>query len=202
MDQLSQSIFAPLGGPEEANDVSTSSSFAVPHEAGLSRTSIGTNVLGAMKGYAGDGIEMPHPEKRFPGYDAEKKEFRAEVSRNRIFGGEGPGAFRARLDAGLSRPSIGANVFGAMKGYADGGGDAEEKEFSAEVNRNRIRGQHVAEYTKSLQDEEAYKTQFSPYIRNGTGPDNIGDMYKKAPPPPPPPRTTTRVQARNISLQC
>ena len=30
MDQLSQSILAPLGGPEEANDVSTSSSFAVP----------------------------------------------------------------------------------------------------------------------------------------------------------------------------
>jgi len=107
---------------------------------------------------------------------------------------DGPGAFRACLDVGLSRTSTGANVFGAMKGCADGGieiphsekrfpgYDAEEKEFSAEVNRNRIFGQHVAEYMKSLQDEdeEAFKKQFSKYIKNGIGPDNIEDMYKKA----------------------
>merc|ERR1712073_211529 len=62
------------------------------------------------------------------------------------------------------------------------GYDAEEKEFSAEVNRNRIFGQHVAEYMRSLQDddEEAYKRQFSKYIKNGIGPDNMEDMYKKA----------------------
>merc|ERR1711941_64544 len=60
---------------------------------------------GAMKGAADGGIEIPHSEKRFPGYDA------------------------------------------------------EEKEFTAEVNRNRIFGQHVAEYMRNLQeeDEEAYK---------------------------------------------
>merc|ERR1712061_291956 len=47
---------------------------------------------------------------------------------------------------------------------------------------NRIFGQHVAEYMRSLQDEdeEAYKRQFSGYIKNGIGPDNIEDMYKKA----------------------
>ena len=49
------------------------------------------------------------------------------------------------------------------------------QEFSAEVNRNRIFGQHVAEYMKSLQDddEEAFKKQFSGYIKNGIGPDNV-----------------------------
>merc|ERR1711862_859244 len=90
---------------------------------------------------------------------------------------DGPGAFRACLDVGLARTSTGANVFAAMKGAADGGieiphsekrfpgYDAEEKEFTAEVNRNRIFGQHVAEYMRNLQeeDEEAFKKQFSKY---------------------------------------
>merc|ERR1712117_438585 len=46
---------------------------------------------------------------------------------------------------------------------------------------NRIFGQHVAEYMRNLQeeDEEAFKKQFSKYIKNGIGPDNIEDMYKK-----------------------
>ena len=54
------------------------------------------------------------------------------------------------------------------------------QEFSAEVNRNRIFGQHVAEYMKSLQeeDEEAYKKQFSKYIKNGIGPDNVSPSSK------------------------
>ena len=34
---------------------------------------------------------------------------------------DGPGAFRACLDVGLSRTSTGANVSGAMSGAADGG---------------------------------------------------------------------------------
>merc|ERR1712020_880432 len=74
---------------------------------------------------------------------------------------DGPGAFRACLDVGLSRTSTGANVFGAMKGAADGGieiphsekrfpgYDAEEKEFTAEVNRDRIFGKHVGEYMRA-----------------------------------------------------
>merc|ERR1711992_297437 len=45
-----------------------------------------------------------------------------------------------------------------------------------------IFGMHVAEYMRNLQeeDEEAFKKQFSKYIKNGIGPDNIEDMYKKA----------------------
>ena len=42
-------------------------------DVGLSRTSTGANVFGAMKGAADGGIEIPHSEKRFPGYDAEEK---------------------------------------------------------------------------------------------------------------------------------
>lgn len=105
-----------------------------------------------------------------------------------------PGAFRAYLDVGLARTSTGARIFGVMKGACDGGidiphstkrfpgYDSESKEFNAEVHRNHIFGQHVAEYMKTLQkeDEEAYKKQFSRYIKEGISADGIEEMYKEA----------------------
>lgn len=107
---------------------------------------------------------------------------------------DGPGAFRACLDVGLARTSTGARVFGAMKGAADGGIDIphsekrfpgydnEEKEFSAEVHRDHIFGKHVADYMRHLseEDEEAFKKQFSAYIKHGIGADQIETMYKNA----------------------
>jgi len=107
---------------------------------------------------------------------------------------DGPGAFRACLDVGLARTSTGARVFGAMKGAADGGidiphsekrfpgYDKEEKQFSAEVHRNHIFGIHVAEYMRHLskEDDDAYKKQFSQYIKLGVGPDQLEEVYSKA----------------------
>lgn len=105
-----------------------------------------------------------------------------------------PGAFRAYLDVGLARTSTGARIFGVMKGACDGGidiphstkrfpgYDSESKEFSAEVHRNHIFGQHVAAYMRTLEeeDEEAFKRQFSRYIKEGITADKIEDMYKSA----------------------
>jgi len=105
-----------------------------------------------------------------------------------------PNAFRAYLDVGLARTSTGARIFGAMKGAVDGGinvphsdkrfpgYDAEAKEFHAEVHRKHIFGQHVADYMRSLmeEDEEAYKKQFSQYIKLGITPDEVEDIYTKA----------------------
>merc|ERR1712061_427096 len=107
---------------------------------------------------------------------------------------DGPGAFRACLDVGLARTTTGAKVFGAMKGAADGGieiphsekrfpgYDKEASEFNAEVHRNHIFGKHVADYMESLMadDEDAYKRQFSRFIKNGITADGMEDMYKKA----------------------
>ncbi|TRY63525.1 hypothetical protein TCAL_04899 [Tigriopus californicus] len=107
---------------------------------------------------------------------------------------DSPGAFRACLDVGLARTSTGARVFGAMKGAADGGldiphsekrfpgYDAEEKSFNAQVHRDHIFGKHVADYMKSLkeEDDDAYKRQFSIYIKNGVNAESIEGMYKKA----------------------
>jgi len=105
-----------------------------------------------------------------------------------------PGAFQCFLDVGLARTSTGAKIFGALKGAADGGlhiphstkrfpgYDKEKSEYKAEVHRRHILGVHVAEYMKQLQgdDEDAYKRQFSRYIKNGITPDSIEALYKKA----------------------
>jgi len=106
----------------------------------------------------------------------------------------GPGAFRACLDTGLARTSTGAKIFGCLKGAADGGldiphsekrfpgYDKEESSFNADVHRQHIMGQHVADYMRHLQDEdeEAFKRQFSQYIKNGITADGIENMYKNA----------------------
>ncbi|WP_411027110.1 hypothetical protein, partial [Salmonella sp. s54925] len=105
-----------------------------------------------------------------------------------------PGAFRCFLDVGLARTSTGARVFGALKGALDGGldiphsikrfpgYDSETQDFSAEIHRNHIFAQHVANYMKLLQeeDEDAFKRQFSMYIKEGVDADSIEQLYKAA----------------------
>jgi len=107
---------------------------------------------------------------------------------------DGPGAFRACLDVGLARTSTGAKVFAALKGAVDGGLDIphsekrfpgydnESKSLNAEVHRDHIFGKHVANYMSSLaeEDEEAYKKQFSRYIKNGITAEGVEAMYVKA----------------------
>lgn len=105
-----------------------------------------------------------------------------------------PGAFQCFLDVGLARTSTGAKIFGALKGAADGGlhiphsvkrfpgYDKEKGEYKADVHRRHILGIHVADYMKQLQadDDDAYKRQFSLYIKNGVTADSIEALYKKA----------------------
>merc|ERR1712240_885179 len=60
------------------------------------------------------------------------------------------------------------------------GGD--DGKLNADVHRQHIFGQHVADYMNHLmeEDEEAYEKQFSRYIKLGINPDGIEAMYKKA----------------------
>ncbi|KFO29295.1 60S ribosomal protein L5 [Fukomys damarensis] len=55
-------------------------------DAGLPRTTTGSKVFRALKGAVDGGLSNPHSTKRFPGYDAESKEFNAEVHRKHIMG--------------------------------------------------------------------------------------------------------------------
>jgi large subunit ribosomal protein L5e len=61
--------------------------FKVFLDVGLTRTSTGARVFGAMKGASDGGLFVPHSENRFPGYDIESKELDAETLRKYIFGG-------------------------------------------------------------------------------------------------------------------
>merc|ERR1712134_89062 len=104
---------------------------------------------------------------------------------------DGPSAFHALLDVGLKRTTIGSKIFAAMKGAFDGGleiphnekkfygYDADEKEYDAEANRERILGGHVATYMNSLEEEEPgeFAEKFKKYIDAGITADNMEDKY-------------------------
>jgi large subunit ribosomal protein L5e len=108
---------------------------------------------------------------------------------------EGKAPFRALLDVGLRRTTTGARIFGALKGACDGGLDiphndrrfpgteAAGSDFTpdAEVHKKYIFGGHVGEYMESLKedDDEAYQRQFSRYIAEDIGPDDLEELYEK-----------------------
>lgn len=101
--------------------------------------------------------------------------------------------FRCVLDVGIRPTTRGARLFGALKGASDGGldiphnhkrfpgYDPEEGEYDASAHRDRIFGQHVANYMRGLQEEDAaqYEKQFSQYIKAGVSPDDVEDMLQK-----------------------
>ncbi|KAH6934772.1 hypothetical protein HPB50_000703 [Hyalomma asiaticum] len=55
-------------------------------DVGLARTTTGARIFGCLKGAVDGGMDIPHSNKRFPGYDNETKEFNAEVHRRHIYG--------------------------------------------------------------------------------------------------------------------
>jgi large subunit ribosomal protein L5e len=55
-------------------------------DVGLKATTLGSKLFAAMKGAFDGGLEIPHSEKKFFGYDPDAKEYEAEEHRDRIFG--------------------------------------------------------------------------------------------------------------------
>lgn len=72
---------------QETEDGESRRPFKCFLDVGLTRTSTGARVFGAMKGASDGGIYIPHSEKRYPGYDIESKELDAETLRKYIFAG-------------------------------------------------------------------------------------------------------------------
>jgi len=56
-------------------------------DVGLKRTTTGSKVFAALKGAADGGLNIPHSDRRFVGYDDEGKKLNADVLRKHIFGG-------------------------------------------------------------------------------------------------------------------
>merc|ERR1712028_48745 len=104
---------------------------------------------------------------------------------------EGVSAFHANLDVGLKRTTLGSKIFAAMKGAFDGGleiphnekkfygYDADEKEYDASANRERILGGHVAQYMESMEEEEPeeYAEKFKNYVAAGVSAENMEETY-------------------------
>lgn len=61
--------------------------FCALLDVGLRRTTTGCKVFAAMKGATDGGLDIPHSERRFVGYDEEGKKLNADILRKYIFGG-------------------------------------------------------------------------------------------------------------------
>lgn len=95
-------------------------------DVGLARTSTGARVFAALKGACDGGIEIPHNETRFVGYNAKDKKLNSEVLRKHIFGqhvadymrqlqAEKPAAYQARFSRYIK---LGIDADGVEKMYA------------------------------------------------------------------------------------
>ncbi len=58
--------------------------FRVFLDVGIRPTTTGARVFGALKGAVDGGLDIPHNEKRFPGYNRDSKEYKPEELKARI----------------------------------------------------------------------------------------------------------------------
>jgi len=101
--------------------------------------------------------------------------------------------FRALLDVGIKSTTTGAKVFAVMKGASDGGIDIphsnkrfpgysrDEKKFDADAHKDRIMGEHVANYMREMEedDEENYKKHFAKFCEHEIEADDLEELYQK-----------------------
>lgn len=105
--------------------------------------------------------------------------------------------FRCYLDIGLKRTSIGAKIFGALKGAVDAGldiphnekkffgYDKDDKKYDADAHRGAIFGDNIKEWMEQLieDDQESgttrFKKLFGEYEKAGLGPDDLEELYQK-----------------------
>mmetsp|Transcript_7969 Transcript_7969/g.10387 ORF Transcript_7969/g.10387 Transcript_7969/m.10387 type:complete len:315 (+) Transcript_7969:84-1028(+) len=71
---------------EELDEDSKKRPFRALLDVGITPTTTGHRVFGALKGATDGGLDIPHTEKRFPGYDRDAKSYDAEVHQERILG--------------------------------------------------------------------------------------------------------------------
>lgn len=82
------------------------------------------------------------------------------------------------LDIGLFRPTRGARLFAAAKGAQDAGlkvpcdGDVMP-------GADRLEGEAIAEYARTLEDPLEYERAFSDYLRRGLRPERLPDHFRE-----------------------
>eukprot|EP00483_Globobulimina_turgida_P001831 UN01833 len=127
-------------------------------DIGLARATTGARVFGALKGAVDGGLDIPHSEKRFPGFVT----------------GE---SAKAKPGKGKSKGK------GKKKGKGKGGSGKPGKprfEYHADVHADKIYGGHVRDFMELLEekDPEKYQKYFSKYIAQGLSADNLKQKYQ------------------------
>jgi large subunit ribosomal protein L18 len=88
------------------------------------------------------------------------------------------GIKEAILDIGLVSPTKGSKIFAVLSGVVDAGVEVPHSE--EKIVKERIKGEHIAKYAKSLgAGSEEYTAKFSQYTAQGIVPEKIGDHFTK-----------------------
>ncbi len=90
------------------------------------------------------------------------------------------GVKEAILDIGLKPSSKGSKLYAALKGLADSGLQIPHSPDNLPSDE-RLGGQHVASYAKSLLAEsgEVYKKRFSGYLSRGLKPEELSSHFQQ-----------------------
>ncbi|QCE07244.1 60S ribosomal protein L5 [Vigna unguiculata] len=87
MDEEYEGNVEATGEDYSVEPADTRRPFRALLDVGLIRTTTGNRVFGALKGALDGGLDIPHSDKRFAGFDKDKKELDADVHRKYVFGG-------------------------------------------------------------------------------------------------------------------
>ncbi|GAB4310418.1 MAG: 50S ribosomal protein L18 [Methanobacteriaceae archaeon] len=87
------------------------------------------------------------------------------------------GITNAVLDIGLKSPIKGSKIFAALKGAVDAGLEVPHNDVIL-PEESRIKGEHIAEYAKNL-DEQEIKKKFSQYMENGLSPTDLPNHFEE-----------------------
>lgn len=86
LDEDYKGMEAPDGAMYNVEKQGEAAPFKCNLDIGLARTTTGAKVFAALKGAVDGGLDIPHSEKRFFGYDSESKKYNPKAHRGRIFG--------------------------------------------------------------------------------------------------------------------
>jgi large subunit ribosomal protein L5e len=120
-------------------------------DVGCKPTTTGCRIFGALKGAADGGLDIPHSEKRFPGYDRDGKEYDADMHRERIMAGH-VGEYMEYLDEEDNQKY--QEHFAA---YIAAGVEADGLEELYESVHEKIRADPVAGEKKAFSPDKSFK---------------------------------------------
>lgn len=145
--------------------------FKAVLDIGLARTTTGAKIFAVMKGVADGGINVPHSESRFFGYDSESKEYNAEAHRDRIFGkhvadymqqlkGEDEDAYKRQfakfIEAGVTAESLEGIYKSAHDAIRKNPDRVQKKEYKGAHKRHNKKKLTLQERKARVSTKKAY----------------------------------------------